>query len=438
MVETSTDVRTRSEIWKDFEPSERREVTTVVVSTLQSQSTSALLLLLLSLLALDVTGSPASVPLVVAAGALPALLLVRWVRSVNRLLDHRWVMLLADVGAFTVALVLYLLVRGGGLQAWHIYVGMFLFSSFGAFYLPAMRGWVADQAVGLEQLTWLNAMLAVSSQASVVVGWALGGALASTVGIAVSLAICALSYAFGIGLQFLVFVLVNRAPVRKVAKHGEPSGEAAETGIRATASPQAVSGAWRNVFSPRLLGLFTASLLLMELTHTLAFSMFVPLLTEGSPDRSWIAGTANACFALTAMVSGVLVSGGAVGRWARRRAPHIVLMGFCVQALFGLSAGHAVLTIGLYAMVGLLSGGDAALQSEVQDRWRPVGSAQAFALFGAVQGPAQLIGSLVVAFLLLHLPVTAVYVGTILTLGVGAGLLLLLARARAASPAPES
>ncbi|MQS05748.1 MFS transporter [Streptomyces alkaliphilus] len=439
MAETPARARTRSELWRDFAPTERREVATVVVSTLQSQSTSALLLLLLSVLALDLTGTAASAPLVVAAGALPPLLLVRWVRLVNRWMDHRWVMMLSDLGAFTVTLVLYLLLRGDDIEAWHIYLGMFLFSSFGAFYLPAMRGWVADQTSGIEQLTWLNAMLAVASQASVVVGWALGGVLVSTIGITASLAICALSYVFGIVLQFIVFVLINRAPFRRAGKPSAPS-PGGGSGVAGAAGSPARAGfdVWRDVFSFRRLGLFTAALLLMELTHILAFSMFVPLLTDGAPDRSWIAGTANACFALAAMLSGLLVSGGTIGRWARSRVPQIVLVGFCVQAVFGLGAGYAVLAIVLYTIVGLLSGGDAALQSEVQDRWRPVGSAQAFAVFGAVLGPAQLVGSLLVAFLLLHLPVTGVYVGTVLTLGLGSGLMLLLARRRAPAPSPET
>ncbi|GAA2640921.1 hypothetical protein GCM10009863_67680 [Streptomyces axinellae] len=399
------------------------------MSTFQSQSTSSLLLLLLSVLALQVTGSAASAPLVVAAGALPALLLVRWVRTVNRVLDRRWVMILSDAGAFTVALVLHLLSRGD-IQAWHIYVGMALFSSFGAFYLPAMRGWVADQSGSLAQLTWLNAMLAVATQASVVVGWALGGVLVSTVGVSGSLGLCALAYALGSVLQIVVFAVLNGARLRRTDR---PRG----TDGRDGAPARAPEGVWRRVFSPRRLGLFTGSLLAMELSHVLAFSMFVPLLTGNSSDRSWVAGTANAGFALAAIGSGVLVSGGSVGDWVRRRVPGILLAGFAIQAVFGLAAHTAVLAIGLYTMVGILSGGDAVLQSEVQDRWRSVGSSQAFAVFGAVYGPAQLVGSLVIAFLLLHLPVTTVYVGTILTLGLGSGLLLIAARARSTSGTPE-
>ncbi|MFE5736131.1 MFS transporter [Streptomyces celluloflavus] len=400
------------------------------MSTFQSQSTSALLLLLLSLLALRVTGSPASAPLVVAAGALPALLLVRAVRIVNQLVDHRWVMLSSDAGAFAVTVTLWLRVRAGGLQAWQIYVGMFLFAAFGAFYLPAMRGWVAGQTTGLEQLTWLNAMLAVAAQASVVIGWALGGVLASSIGFQASLGLCALSYLIGLVLQLVVFVVINRAPFHK-------SAVAWRTVAAGLVEPDGTAGVWREVFSPRRLGLFTASLLLMELSHTLGFSMFVPLLTGGAADKSWIAGTANACFALAAMISGVLVSGGTLGRWTRSWVPHIVLAGFCVQTVFGLNAAHPVRAICLYAVVGLLSGGDAALQSEVQDRWRPAGSAQAFAVFGAVQGPSQLVGSLLVAGLLTCLSVGTVYLGIIMTLGLGSGLVLVLARTRAGVRAPH-
>ncbi|WP_275467088.1 MFS transporter [Streptomyces noursei] len=438
MGHTSVRTRSRSEIWQGFEATERREVGTVIVSTLQSQSTSALLLLLLSLLALRVTGSPASAPLVVAVGALPALLLVRAVRFVNQLVDHRWVMLLSDAGAFVVAVTLWQLVRAGGVHAWQIYAGMFLFAAFGAFYLPAMRGWVAGQTSGLEQLTWLNAMLAVATQAAVVVGWALGGVLASSIGIEGSLGLCALSYAVGLVLQFVVFVVINGASFRKPAgAPGTVVSGTAKSHAAAADRASATTGVWRDVFSPRRLGLFTAALLLMELTHTLGFSMFVPLLTGGAADRSWIAGTANACFALAAMISGVLVSGGALGQWTRARAPQVVLVGFCVQIVFGLSVAHPVWAIGLYAVVGLLSGGDAALQSEVQDRWRPAGSAQAFAVFGAVQGPAQLVGSLAVAALLTCLSVGTVYLGTVVVLGLGSGLVLMLARSRAEAPPPR-
>ncbi len=85
----------------------------------------------------------------------------------------------------------------------------------------------------------------------------------------------------------------------------------------------------------------------------------------------------------------------------------------------------------------MLSGGDTVLQSEVQDRWRSVGSSQAFAVFGAVSGPSQLVGSLVIAFLLLHFSITAVYVGTIMILGFGSALLLVVARAKSINPVEE-
>ncbi|MFJ6888168.1 MFS transporter [Streptomyces californicus] len=431
-------VRTRSEIWKGFPSIARREIGTVATSTFQSQSTSALMLLLLSVLVIEVTGSAASAPLVIAAGALPALLLVRWVRSVNRLLDHRWVMILSDTGAFAVALALFLLSQAD-VQAWQIYCGVALFSGFGAFYLPAMRGWVADQSGDITQLTWLNSMLAVATQASVVVGWALGGVLASTVGIRFALGLCAIAYACGIVLQFIVFVVVNRTPLRRAAASAAGPGEQRRSSVRKvpeTAMRQE-GGAWRMVFSPRRLGLFTGSLLAMELSHVLAFSMFVPLVTQASADRSWVAGLANACFALAAIGSGVLVSGGSLGNWVRSHTPGVLIAGFAVQTVFGLTASQTVLAVALYTLVGVLSGGDTVLQSEVQDRWRSVGSSQAFAVFGAVSGPSQLVGSLVIAFLLLHFSITAVYVGTIMILGFGSALLLVVARAKSINPVEE-
>ncbi|MEV0265458.1 MFS transporter [Streptomyces sp. NPDC050617] len=404
----------------------------MIVSTFQSQSASTLLLMLLSLLALDISGSSASVPLVVAAGALPPLLFVRCVRAVNRLLDERWVMLLSDAGAFTVSSVLWMLVRHDSARLWHVYLGMFLFSTFGAFYLPAMREWAAGRTGGLEQLTWLNAMLAVATQASVVVGWAAGGVLAASLGIATSLLICVLSYSVGMVLQFVVFVVAGRASFWRT-----PTGPPREKGApRAVATASAAgarkdtAGTWQDMWAPRRLGLFTASLLLLELTHTLAFSMFIPLLTAGDQDRSWVAGIANASFALTAVISGLAISGGVFGRYARAFAPHIVLTGFAVQAVFGLTAAHPAPAICLYALVGLLSGGDSALQSEVQDRWRPVGSAQAYAVFGAVHGPSQLAGALLIAWFLSRLPVRTLYVATVLTCGAAAGILLLVARLR--------
>lgn len=414
--------RSRAEIWRSFAPVGRREVSTVVLSTFQSQSTSAFFFLLLSLLALDISGSLASAPLVVVAGALPLVLFVRAVRTVNRLLDERWVMLFSDLGALSVSLTLWALVHSGNAQLWHVYLGMFLFSTFGAFYLPAMRAWASGRTGSLEQLTWLNAMLAVATQASVVLGWALGGVVASLVGIASSLAICAVSYGLGIVLQFVVFVVVNRAPFRRPSlgvEHGADASEFVMTGV------------WREICDPRRLGLYTASLLLLEVTQKLAFSMFVPLLTAGDTEKSWIAGIANASFALTAIMSGVAISGGIFGHYARTLAPHIVITGFCIQIVFGLSATLPVLAICLYALVGLLSGGDSALQSEVQDRWHKVGAAQAYAVFGAIQGPSQIFGALVISSLITWFSVPTVYIATIATLGIGAGISLLLARLRA-------
>ncbi|MBD2830406.1 hypothetical protein ID875_27445 [Streptomyces globisporus] len=373
------------------------------------------MLLLLSVLVIEVTGSAASAPLVIAAGALPALLLVRWVRSVNRLLDHRWVMILSDTGAFAVALALFLLSQAD-VQAWQIYCGVALFSGFGAFYLPAMRGWVADQSGDITQLTWLNSMLAVATQASVVVGWRLGVFWPARSG---SASLWAVRHRLR---------MRHRAAVRRICC-GQPD---AATSGRCARSARESSGVLRRRRCRRrpcgrrrcvAHGLLAAP---ARSVHWLVardgaqpcagFQYVCPTCHSGF--RRPILGGAwpNACFALAAIGSGVLVSGGSLGNWVRSHTPGVLIAGFAVQTVFGLSASQTVLAVALYTLVGVLSGGDTVLQSEVQDRWRSVGSSQAFAVFGAVSGPSQLVGSLVIAFLLLHFSITAVYVGTIMIL----------------------
>jgi DHA3 family macrolide efflux protein-like MFS transporter len=84
------------------------------------------------------TGSATQFGFIAFCGALPSVLFSPLAGAlVDRWNQHRWIMILSDIGAGLIASAIFLLLVTGRFEVWHIYVVSALLSTFSAFQWPA-------------------------------------------------------------------------------------------------------------------------------------------------------------------------------------------------------------------------------------------------------------------------------------------------------------
>jgi DHA3 family macrolide efflux protein-like MFS transporter len=83
------------------------------------------------------TGSATQFGLIAFCGALPSTLFSPLAGALVDRWNHRWTMILSDIGVGLIALVIFLLLVTGRFEIWHIYVVSALLSTFSAFQWPA-------------------------------------------------------------------------------------------------------------------------------------------------------------------------------------------------------------------------------------------------------------------------------------------------------------
>lgn len=400
----------------NLRPASRIELWAVTAATLQSQAGSSFLIVAVTVEALRISGSVSVAPLIVAASGLAPMVLVRLVRRLLRNVNPRLLMVIADGGGFLTISVLSLATRTNVMAQWHLYAAMFILSGFAALYLPASREWGARVTSNREELVALNGVLAIATQLGIVVGWTCGGVLVTFAGSLTAIEICATSYAVSFLLQMITFAITRRH-LRLIPAPGEDLALAARS-----------SNAWRRMLREGASALYTYSLLSQALVQRLTFSMFVPLVAGLNPGNSWVAGVANGAFGAFAIVGAFLLTMPRPSARLRQFAPSVLAIAFGVQIVFGLGASIPIVAIGAFAIVGLLSASASAIQSEAQDTWRSIGAGDAFTIVGALQGPMQVGGALVLSVVLVHANITAVYVTAVAVFGFGSVIFAGLAR----------
>src|SRR4051794_2492558 len=85
------------------------------------------------------TGSATLFALITLVTTVPGLLLSPFAGALVDRWDRRWALVLANGGAGAATLALALLIWGGRLELWHIYLLMSVISSFGALSWPAFN-----------------------------------------------------------------------------------------------------------------------------------------------------------------------------------------------------------------------------------------------------------------------------------------------------------
>jgi MFS transporter, DHA3 family, macrolide efflux protein len=83
------------------------------------------------------TGSATQFALIAFCGVLPSVLFSPLAGALVDRWNHRWTMILSDIGAGLIALVIFSLLVTGRFEVWHIYVATALISTLSAFQWPA-------------------------------------------------------------------------------------------------------------------------------------------------------------------------------------------------------------------------------------------------------------------------------------------------------------
>ena len=142
---------------------------------------------------LELSGSPASLGLVLAAQALPLALFALVGGVVGDRLSRQKVMLASDLARAAVQAVAATLLIAGAAEVWHLAVLAALYGSAEAFFRPAAGGLIPRLVLD-EDLMQANSLIAMSQSAGMVLGPALAGALIALFGPGSAIAIDAASF----------------------------------------------------------------------------------------------------------------------------------------------------------------------------------------------------------------------------------------------------
>ena len=154
---------------------------------------SALAPIALAFAVLDLTGSPTSLGLVLAARSIPQVLFLLVGGVIADRLPRQLVMVGANLVSGTAQAIVALVLLLGVAEVWHLVLLEIVAGASSAFFLPASSG-IVPQTVPPRILQEANALLRISISATMIFGTAAGGVLVAAVGSGWALAFDAGTY----------------------------------------------------------------------------------------------------------------------------------------------------------------------------------------------------------------------------------------------------
>ncbi len=273
------------------------------------------------------TGSVTDFALLALCGTLPGVLLSPFAGVVVDRWDRRHAMRAADAGAGLVSLAYALLIAGGHLQTWHVYLGAALASACGALQWPAYAAMV-PMLVPEAQLGRANGMVQTAQAAFPIVAPPLAGVLVQWLGVAPILLVDFATFLFAVGT---VSLLPPLPPPRAEVGADAPAPSFWSEALAGFAVLRKQGG---------LLGLL-AFFAALNFTVSAVEVSFTPLVLElANP------GTLGALLALGG--GGMLLGGLALTAWGGPRRRIDGVLGF------GLLAGASLVLAGLVPRLPML------------------------------------------------------------------------------------
>ncbi|MEU2728569.1 MFS transporter [Streptomyces griseoviridis] len=406
---TGTKAASRREMWAALPSHGRRELLSVLVATGGSFIGNSIHIVASALLAIELSGSAASVPLIALIGTLPPLLLVTPVRRCVRRYGGRKVLVSIDVLSTCLIATLPLLSLVGAVQLWQVYALELLTACCSAFYMPASRDWTSDIGGDESSLRYVNSALGSVMQVASVVGWGLAGVLVSALTPVGAIAVNAATFALSSLVQWWGFRGTGKRRDRGTpAPHETSDGPTDPTPPQNPQKPLSLLVLLRSVFDRSPAGRLAQALVVVVMTQRLQFSLFVVFLTFAIHVPESAIGVTNAVYSVGAAVGGALVAGGRSGDVLRRHPTAGIALFFAALAAFALST-TVMIAIPLYAVLGVLSASVVVLQTLLQDARRVTGGGDTFAALGAVQALVNMVALAALGLLLVVLPVRSVY-----------------------------
>ncbi|PZD96007.1 hypothetical protein DNH61_11305 [Paenibacillus sambharensis] len=156
-----------------------------------------------SWLAMEITGSNASVAYVLIFTSLPGILLSPVIGVYVDRFDRKWIAVLMDIFRASVLVIIPFLWWEGLLQPWHLYTATFLVALGDEIYTPAAMSLIRE-VLAPKLLLYANSTNAIAMQAGALLGAGLGGVIISLSSAVMVMIINAVS--FLISAVCLVFI----------------------------------------------------------------------------------------------------------------------------------------------------------------------------------------------------------------------------------------
>lgn len=268
--------------------------------------------------------------------------------------NKRWAMIVSDSGAALSTLFIVILLIGGWLQTWHIYLSVAINAAFQALQWPAYTTAIA-LLVPKEQLGRANGMVQLGRGISQTAAPVIAGALVPIIQLQGVILIDFITFLVGV----LTLLMITIPSITETAVSQPESPDAPEA--------NKPSQGWRYIQQrPGLIGLLTF-MSLVGLIYGMAQILFMPLVLEFSSETTL--GTIMSIGSIGMFMGGALMSilGGPRQRIYGVLGPGI-LLGIALM-LIGLRPNTVLVTGGMFIAlmtVPIISGSDEAIwQSKV-------------------------------------------------------------------------
>jgi MFS family permease len=229
--------------------------------------------------------------------------------------NRKQIMILSDVIAGVVTIGWVLLLAGGQLQLWHIYVGNIVAGAANSFQFPAYSAAVSLM-LPKEQYGRAAGMLSLAHSASGILAPAFASALLGVIGLTGIMTIDVVTFLFAVGALLAVFI-----PQPQVSKEGSAS--------KGNLWQESLFG-FKYIFRrPSLLGLQLV-FLCINFIAMLGFAVMVPMILARTGNNELILGSTQSLGAVGGVLGGLLLS-----TWGGpKRKVNGVLLGMVGMSLF--------------------------------------------------------------------------------------------------------
>jgi DHA3 family macrolide efflux protein-like MFS transporter len=229
--------------------------------------------------------------------------------------DRRLVMMLSDLGAGLSTVAIYLLMRAGALEVWHLYTAFAFAGAFQAFQFPAYSAAVSTM-LPKEQYTRASGMLSLAQSASGIFGPVAAGVLLNVVQTSSLLLFDIVSFVVAISALLMVHI---------------PQPEAKEVAKRSILE-DSLFGFKYIIERPSLLGLQLV-FFSINFTAVLCFSLMAPMILSRTGNDTLVLGSVQSAFGVGGVVGGLLLSA-----WGGpKRRVNGVLGGMILSSILGVT-----------------------------------------------------------------------------------------------------